>query len=82
MTELYGGTDPRDIPTYSVRDAARYLRIPTATIRSWTFGRRYQTANGSNFFKPIIVTKDTRPRLLSFTNLKPFAMRCLLHERT
>ena len=36
MTELYGKTDPRDIPTYSIGDAARYLRIPAGTIRSQT----------------------------------------------
>ncbi len=69
MTELYGGTDPRDIPTYSISDAARYLRIPAGTIRSWTLGRHYPTLNGSNFFKPLIATKDLKPRLLSFTNL-------------
>lgn len=69
MTELYGGTDPRNIPTYSISDAARYLRIPTGTIRSWTVGRQYPTANGSNFFKPLIPILDLKPRLLSFTNL-------------
>ncbi len=69
MTDLYGGTDPRDIPTYSVGDAARYLRIPAVTIRSWTVGRRYPTTNGSNFFQPLIAIKDIKPRLLSFTNL-------------
>jgi uncharacterized protein (DUF433 family) len=69
MTELYGGTDPRDIPTYSISDAARYLRIPTGTIRSWTVGRKYPTANGSSFFKPLISIRELKPRLLSFTNL-------------
>lgn len=69
MTELYGGTNPRDIPTYSISDAARYLRIPAGTIRSWTLGRHYPTLNGSNFFKPLIAIKDLKPRLLSFTNL-------------
>jgi hypothetical protein len=28
MTDLYQGRDPRDIPTYTIPDAARYLRIP------------------------------------------------------
>ncbi|MFN6475272.1 DUF433 domain-containing protein [Nostoc sp. DedQUE07] len=69
MTELYGGTDPRDIPTYSISDAARYLRIPAGTIRSWTVGRYYPTANGSNFFRPLIPIRDLKPKLLSFTNL-------------
>jgi len=69
MNKLYGETDPRDIPTYSISDVAKYLRIPSGTIRSWTVGRHYPISNGSNFFKPLIVTKDLKPRLLSFTNL-------------
>ncbi len=69
MTALYGGIDPRDIPTYSIGDAAHYLRIPKVTIRSWTVGRYYQIASGSSFFKPLILIHDRKPRLLSFTNL-------------
>jgi uncharacterized protein (DUF433 family) len=69
MTDIYGGIDPRDIPTYSIGDVARYLRIPSGTIRSWTVGRKYPTANGSCEFKPLIKIRGFRPRLLSFTNL-------------
>jgi uncharacterized protein (DUF433 family) len=69
MTDLYGGIDPRDIPAYSISDAARYLRIPAGTIRSWTVGRHYRITNGSNFFKPLIAINDHKPRVLSFTNL-------------
>ncbi|MTJ09778.1 DUF433 domain-containing protein [Anabaena sp. UHCC 0204] len=69
MMQLYGKTDPRDIPSYSIRDAAKYLRIPAGTIRSWTVGRNYPTINGATFFKPVIATKDFKPTLLSFTNL-------------
>lgn len=69
MTDIYGGIDPRDIPTYSIGDVARYLRIPSGTIRSWTVGRKYPTANGSCEFKPLIKIRDLKPRLLSFTNL-------------
>ncbi|KYC42091.1 hypothetical protein WA1_19010 [Scytonema hofmannii PCC 7110] len=69
MTDLYGGIDPRNIPSYSISDAAHYLRIPRGTIRSWTVGRRYPIVSGSNFFKPLIPIRNGRPRLLSFTNL-------------
>jgi hypothetical protein len=69
MTDIYGGIDPRDIPTYSIGDVARYLRIPSGTIRSWTVGRNYPTANGSCEFKPLIKIRGFRPRILSFTNL-------------
>lgn len=69
MTDLYGGVDPRTIPTYSIGEAARYLRIPAGTVRAWTVGRRYPTSDGKRFFAPLIPIADGRPRLLSFTNL-------------
>ncbi|GCL40346.1 DUF433 domain-containing protein [Anabaena sp. FACHB-1250] len=65
MKNLYGETDPRDIAIYSISDAAKYLRIPVGTIRSWTVS----ISNGSNFSKPLILTQDIKPKLLSFTNL-------------
>ncbi len=70
MLNLYGGVDPRDIPTYSIADAARYLRIPAGTIRSWVAGRSYTVADGSaKQFSPLIGIPKHKPRLLSFTNL-------------
>jgi uncharacterized protein (DUF433 family) len=69
MPDLYGGTDPRDIPTYAISEAARYLRIPAGTIRSWVAGRRYKTTQGNQYFQPLITTTHQKPRLLSFTNL-------------
>jgi uncharacterized protein (DUF433 family) len=69
MSDLYGGIDPRDIPTYAISEAARYLRIPAGTVRSWVAGRRYKTSQGSQYFQPLITTTHQKPRLLSFTNL-------------
>ncbi len=69
MIDIYGGQDPRDIPTYAISEAARYLRIPAGTIRSWVAGRHYQTSQGSQYFQPLITTVDRKPRLLSFANL-------------
>lgn len=69
VIDIYGQNDPRDIPTYSISDAARYLRIPAGTIRSWVAGRNYPTARGSKKFEPIIEVKNIKPQLLSFTNL-------------
>ncbi len=31
MVDLYKGKDPRDLPAYSVREAAHYLYVPEAT---------------------------------------------------
>ena len=69
IKDLYGGKDPRNIPTYSIGDAARYLRIPSSTIRSWTVGYPYRVKDGSNFFRPVIEIPQRKPYLLSFTNL-------------
>ena len=69
MSNLYGEFDPRDIPAYSIGDAARYLRIPHSTVRSWTIGHNYSVKDGSNFFRPLIYIPKNKPYLLSFTNL-------------
>jgi len=69
MKDLYSGKDPRDIPVYSIPDAARFLRISASTIRSWTIGYEYPLKDGSNFFTPLINIPKRHPYLLSFTNL-------------
>ncbi|HWQ69947.1 MAG TPA: DUF433 domain-containing protein [Patescibacteria group bacterium] len=61
--------DPRELPAYGVVEAAHYLQIPLATIRSWVVGRYYPTQSGKRFFKPIIVLPDKTRPLLSFMNL-------------
>ncbi|MEC4807249.1 MAG: DUF433 domain-containing protein [Jaaginema sp. PMC 1079.18] len=69
MLDIYGGKNPRDIPNYSVGDAARYLNIPTTTIRSWTVGYRYSVTDGKKLFHPLIELKQKTPPRLTFTNL-------------
>jgi uncharacterized protein (DUF433 family) len=69
MNTLYSKIDSRRIPIYSIQDAASYLRIPASTIRSWTIGHRYPVKSGSNFFAPLIEISQSKPYLLSFTNL-------------
>lgn len=67
-----GNTSKRailDLPAYTVREAAHYLTIPLATVRSWSAGRPYPTKRGKRFFKPVLVLPETRPPILSFTNL-------------
>ncbi len=67
---FYKGQDPRELPTYGIVEASRYLLIPKATLRSWVLGRTYQTQTGSKFFRPILALPDkNRPFLLSFMNL-------------
>lgn len=31
----YAGMDPRDVPAYSIAEAARYLSLPASTLRRW-----------------------------------------------
>ena len=61
--------DPRQEPGYTVPEAAHYLQIPTATLRSWTVGRRYPVQKGERFFEPVIVVASRQPVMLSFVNL-------------
>lgn len=59
--------DRRDVPKYGIKEAARYLGMPVATLNSWVNGRRYPTTTGTRFFEPLI--KLPSPGLLSFYNL-------------
>lgn len=62
-------TNIHNLPAYSVSDAARYLRIPSATLRSWLKGRSYSTKKGQQIFEPLIQRPDPNLPQLSFTNL-------------
>ena len=59
----------REIAAYTLAEAARYLRLPAATLRSWALGRQYPTAEGSSQFPPLFRPASKRPPLLSFSNL-------------
>jgi len=59
----------RDLSAYTLAEAARYLRLPTATLRSWVLGRHYPTVEGSGKFAPLIHPASRQPPLLSFANL-------------
>lgn len=67
--KIYGRRDPSDVATYSLRDAAHYLHLPVATVRSWVKGRSYWTAQGERHFRPLIVAADPKAATLSFKDL-------------
>jgi len=54
---------------YGVAEAARYLKLSPATLRSWTVGRPYPTASGTSHFRPLLELPLRKPPLLSFWNL-------------
>lgn len=62
-------TSDRDVAAYTLAEAARYVRLPVATLRSWALGREYPTAEGGGRFPPLIRPASPRPPLLSFANL-------------
>lgn len=60
----------RDQPAYTLAEAARYLKLPPATLRSWVVGRPYETRKGAaRHFKPLIQPATKIPPTLSFYNL-------------
>lgn len=73
--------DPQLAPAYTVPEAARYLRIPLPTIRSWVMGRDYPRRAGMARFRPVIVTPKDSSHRLSFRNLVELAaLRALRTE--
>ncbi len=59
----------RDQPAYSLAEAARYLKLPAATLRSWVVGRAYPKGESVATFRPLLKPARKHPPLLSFYNL-------------
>jgi len=68
--KLYGD-DPREVPLYGISQAASYLKIPLATLRSWVRGRKYPIGQEGEVgrFEPIIRLLNPNVPMLSFMNL-------------
>jgi uncharacterized protein (DUF433 family) len=66
---LAGDRDGRHEPAYAISEAAHYLQVPIATLRSWTVGRSYPVRSGERFFEPVIAVASRNPAMLSFVNL-------------
>lgn len=61
-TSIYGGRDPREVPGYSLPDAARVLGVNLSTVRNW--------AKGQKHFRPVLtIPDDFPPDAVSFFNL-------------
>lgn len=61
--------DLRDQPAYGLVEAARYVKLPVATLRSWVVGRTYPGADGPHRFQPLIHPPRGKPPVLTFWNL-------------
>lgn len=67
--KTHGRRNAAEAPAYFLAEAAHYLHLPTATVRSWALGRRYPTEAGTGVFAPLIAVVDPARGLLSFLNL-------------
>lgn len=64
-----GRRDPRELPAYRLVEAARYLRLPSRTLRNWLVGWDYPTQGGPRSSVRLIEPASSQPLLLSFVNL-------------
>jgi uncharacterized protein (DUF433 family) len=62
-------SDLRNQPAYGPAEAARYLRLPAATLRTWLVGRDYPKGDTQATFHPLIGPASRQPLQLSFYNL-------------
>lgn len=69
IAELLKYSDPREVPSYTVAEAAHYLSIPKATLRSWVMGTSYKHKNETRQFRHVIDLPEKDSSLLSFFNL-------------
>src|SRR3990170_4392765 len=56
--DIYAGRDVLEVPAYSLPEAAHYLRIPAATLRSWVIGRSYPTERGKKWARALVSMAD------------------------
>ena len=61
--------DVRDIPAYTISEAAHYLSVSPPTLRSWFAGQYYSYLGERKFFHPVIRPADQKSIGLSFSNL-------------
>lgn len=75
---LYGGRDPRELPRYTYREAARATNVPPTTVGAWFRGQTYARKNSRGVFRPVLKRPDPNDTRLSYNNLlEVFALRSL-----
>lgn len=67
--DLSSELDPREVPVYTMAEAARYLDLASATVSSWVKGRWYRAGGVRHRSDPLIEIADAGSSLLSFNNL-------------
>ena len=62
-------SDLREIPAYTVPEAAHYLGIASPTLRTWVAGQSYSYRGEKRWFRAVINPADAKTHTLSFSNL-------------
>jgi uncharacterized protein (DUF433 family) len=69
ITKFGRFSDVREMPAYTIAEAAHYLCIPKATISAWVRGTTYTDRGKRKTFHRVIELPDKSLNLLSFYNL-------------
>ncbi len=69
ITAFTQATDRRELPAYTLAEAARYVGVSQPTLRSWFVGMPYTRSGEQRQFKPVIRPASTHLLVLSLSNL-------------
>lgn len=69
MTSRTTSRDPRDVPNYSLSEAAHWLGLGRGTLRVWVRGQDDPTQNRRRRAQPVVRPASAEPLSLSFWNL-------------
>lgn len=67
VINLYSGRDPRELPMYSIREAAAFLGVPASTLRTWVRGKAYRWRGQTRHMQRLLKS-DSATGLLTFNN--------------
>jgi uncharacterized protein (DUF433 family) len=74
--------DVREIPAYTIPEAAHYLGLSPSTLRSWFAGQQYSYRGERKMFKAVIKPTDPKGLGLSFSNLvEAYVLTAIRRER-
>jgi len=66
--QLVTTQDLRELPAYSIAEAAGYLRLPKSTLRAWLVGQPYRVGEVQRFFRPVIEIADAKHLMYAEAN--------------
>jgi uncharacterized protein (DUF433 family) len=77
---IFEDQDPREVPLYTVPQAAWYVGLPHRTLRAWAVGQTYPRGRTGRF-KPLVSVGRAPPVRLTFNNLiEAYVLKVLTRE--